>query len=99
MFWTIEADTSVNAPDILDSTVFKSVAIDEDVAVNAPDTLDSTLSMLPCNALDDAFKLADTSVGVATPVPPVKVIEPSTERSLPSQTSLSPKLNLLPLST
>ena len=104
----VSTDTDVKAPETLDSTVFKSEAIDADVDVNAPETLVSTVLILLCNALADAFKLCDTADGVAKlpltdaavayPLPAVIVIEPSTERLVPSQVSLSPKLNFPPLS-
>jgi len=97
-----EADVDENAPDTFASTLTILEAREADVDEKAPETLVSTVLILLCNALADAFKLWDTDDGVAklpltdaavaNPLPAVIVIEPSTERLLPSQLNLSPKL-------
>ena len=91
-----------------DDTVPIVVAKEAEASSKAPDMFVSTVLILLCNALADAFKLCDTADGVAKlpltdaavayPLPAVIVIEPSTERLLPSQLNLSPKLNFPPLS-
>ena len=62
----MDSDTDVKAPETLDSTVFKSEAIDSDVLVNAPDTFASTLSILVCKDAVAEFNEAVTVPKVVT---------------------------------
>ena len=75
-------------------------ARDAEVELNAPETDELTeanpVSILDCKEPVSAFNAANWS---ATAPPPKIFIAPSTVKVLPSQTNLSPKLNLLPLST
>ena len=87
---TLDSNDAVACPKLV--TLFSREPVaDCNDAVASPklETLDSKEPVAVFNAANWS----------ATAPPPVILIAPSTVKVLPSQTNLSPKLNLLPLST